>query len=63
MPSNQGSEMIDQVLAEVPSYVQSEMARILWREVRAHPGNSACTCISIEALCYLYDQGYRLVKE
>ena len=65
MPSNQGSNMIDEVL-EVFRNRTAELSlasEVMWREVRSHGPNSRCECPAIELLSSLYEQGYRLVKE
>lgn len=63
MASNQGSEMINQVFDDVcPSHIESA-ARVLWREVHAHPGEASCFCPAVEVLCALYEMGYRMTKE
>jgi hypothetical protein len=68
MASNQGSETIDQVFEDIMAAdgslgVLAEAGRIAMREARNHPAESTCECAAIEALCVLYERGYRLVKE
>lgn len=62
MPSNQGSEKIDEVFDDVNLGDLSAAARIMWREARNHPDASTCECPAVEVLCALYERGYKLVK-
>lgn len=52
MPSNQGSEMIDQVLDDVSSFALAGATTRLRKEMERHPGFASCDCPTIEALCF-----------
>jgi len=60
--SNRGSDKIDAVLDAVEIPDLQAATKVLWKEARLHPATATCDCPTIEALCALYDRGYRLVK-
>lgn len=63
MPSNQGSEMIDQLFTDCDTRDITTASVVMWQEVHNHPVGASCFCPAVEALCALYEHGYRLVKE
>ena len=60
--SNQGSTMISQVLSDVSLADLETASESLWNEVHKHHHGASCDCPAIEALCKLYELGYRIAK-
>ena len=61
--SNQGSTKISQVLDDLPVDDLETATESMWNEVHKHYQGASCNCPTIEALCKLYELGYRIVKE
>lgn len=63
VPSNQGSDQLERVLDDVDAGSLMLANEILHIEAERHPPNASCDCALLEALCKLYEQGYRLTKD
>jgi hypothetical protein len=60
--SNQGREL-DGVLGVLSIEELLQTADVVWKEVHEHPEGASCACPVLETLAFLYELGYRVVKE